>query len=450
MTCPWVPLPKKMTTSSTLFADNFTTDPYWWDAAPPETAMDPLPAKTGIVVVGSGYCGMSAAAELAGQGEEVIVLDVKELGIGGSTRSGGMVSSGQKLVVSNAIKGVSPDRLERLMRESIASYEFLKELVAKESLDADLHISGRFFGAYTPTHFNRLLNQGQVLREKTGVTVHDITRDKQREIIGSDYYYGGILVDNYGGVHTAKYHRSLRDLARRRGAGLYSHAPVTAIEKMANGNFKVITGRGTIEAKRVVMATNGYTDGAVPYLQKRVVPVASYQIATEALPAGLMEKLNPGRRMISDSKYNLFYFRPSPDGTRMLFGTRPSIMDLPEKEAAGLVHKKMLEVWPELSDIKITHCWKGYVAMTWDKIAHIGEEDGLYYAVGCNGNGVALMTYLGYRIARKVLGQPDGQQCAFDEGKFAGSPLPGSQDWVVPFGAALYRMNDYASSFSRQ
>ena len=437
-----------MATSKNLLAENFTTNPYWWDAAPPETAMNPLPHKVDVVVVGSGYCGMTAAAELAAQGEHVAVLDAAELGIGGSTRSGGMVSSGQKLVVSNAIGGVSAERLERLMQESLASYEYLKALVAAESLDADLHISGRFFGAYTPAHFERLRAQGQLLREKTGVTVHEIPRSAQHSVIGSDYYHGGIVVDEYGGLHTAKYHRSLRDLARRRGAELYSHAPVLRIDRLANGGFNVVTGRGSIEAKRVVLATNGYTGGVVPYLQKRVVPVASYQIATEALPPELMARLNPGRRMISDSKRNLFYIRPSPDGTRILFGSRPTINEVSEQEAAVLLHKNMVEVWPELRDVKVTNCWKGYVAMTWDKIAHIGQEDGLHYAIGCNGNGVALMTYLGYRIARKVLGKPDAA-CAFDEGAFPGSPLGGAQSWVVPFGAALYRIGDRLDAMGR-
>lgn len=251
------------------------------------------------------------------------MLDAAELGIGGSTRSGGMVSSGQKLVVSNAISGVSAERLGRLMQESLASYQYLKDVVAGESLDADLHISGRFFGAYTPAHFERLRAQGRLLREKTGVTVHEIERSAQHSVIGSDYYHGGIVVDEYGGLHPAKYHRSLRDLARRRGAGLYSHAPVIRIERVAGG-FNVVTGRGSIRAKRVILATNGYTGGVVPYLEKRLIPVASYQIATEPLAPELMAKLNPGLRMISDSKRNLFYIRPSPDGTRMLFGSRPS------------------------------------------------------------------------------------------------------------------------------
>src|SRR5258708_13009298 len=195
-----------MRSDALLFHDDFRLAPYWWDAAPPETARDALPSRVDVAIIGSGYCGLSAAAEAARQGATAAVLDAAEIGAGGSTRSGGMVSSGQKLALTNAIRGVSAERLGRLMRESMASFDYLKRIVADEALDADLRISGRFFGAFTPGHFEQLRRQGDLLREKTGVTVHVITRAEQRAIIGSDYYYGGILVDEYAGLSTPQQH----------------------------------------------------------------------------------------------------------------------------------------------------------------------------------------------------------------------------------------------------
>ena len=423
-----------------LFHDAFRVTPYWWDAAPPETSRDPLPDKVDLAIVGSGYCGLSAAAQAARDGASVAVLDAAEIGAGGSTRSGGMVSSGQKLALTNAIRGVSAERLVRLMHESAASFEYLQRLIADEALDADLQITGRFFGAFTQRHFERLCKQGALLREKTGVTVHLVSRDEQRAIIGSDYYYGGILVDEYGGLHTAKYHRALRGLARRRGASLHSHAAVERIER-SGSHFVVHTVRGTIEAKQVLVATNGYTGPLLPFFSRRVLPVASYQIATEPLPAGLMDALNPGRRMISDSKRNLFYTRPSPDGSRMIFGSRPAIREVDEREAARLLYAKLIQLWPALRDVRITHAWKGYVAMTGDKLAHIGVHDGIHYALGCNGNGVALMSYLGQRTARHILGI-DAAPGAFGEGEFPLSVAGMTSRWAVPVGTALYKLDD--------
>jgi gamma-glutamylputrescine oxidase len=267
-----------------------------------------------------------------------------------------------------------------------------------------------------------------------------ITRAEQRAVVGSDYYYGGILVDEYGGLHTAKYHRALRELARRCGASLHSHAAVERIERTGE-RFAVHTARGKIDAKQVLVATNGYTGQLLPFLSRRVLPVASYQIATEPLPPGLMDVLNPGRRMISDSKRNLFYTRPSPDGTRMLFGSRPSFREVGEREAARILHKKMVQLWPALRDVRITHAWKGYVAMTGDKLAHIGERDGVFYALGCNGNGVALMSYLGQRIARTLSGL-DAAPGAFGEGPFPLSPGGMARSLSVPVGTVLYQIDD--------
>ena len=424
-----------------LFHETFRCTPYWWDAAPPEAAPEPLPANVDLAIVGSGYCGLSAAAEAAKHGARVAVLDAAEIGAGGSTRSGGMVSSGQKLALTNAIRGASAERLTRLMQESMASFDYLKGIIADESLDADLSITGRFFGAYTPAHFHVLRRQLQLLRDKTRVTVHVIERDAQRGVIGSDYYYGGILVDEYGGLHTAKYHRALRGLARRRGATLHSHAAVQRIERTGNARFRVHTARGAFDARQVLVATNGYTGPLLPFFSRRVLPVASYQIATEPLPEGLMNVLNPGRRMISDSKRNLFYTRPSPDGTRMIFGSRPAIREIDEREAARRLYAKLVQLWPALRDVRVTHAWKGFVAMTGDRLAHIGQHDGVHYALGCNGNGVALMSYLGHRIGKHMVGV-EQDVGAFGEGGF---PLAGAgmaSTFAVPVGSALYRIGD--------
>lgn len=424
-----------------LFHETFRCTPYWWDAAPPEVAPEPLPAKVDLAIVGSGYCGLSAGAEAAKHGARVAILDAAEIGAGASTRSGGMVSSGQKLALTDAIRGVSAERLTRLMQESMASFDYLKQIVADESLDADLRITGRFFGAYTPAHFNVLRRQGQLLREKTGVTVHLIDRDAQRGIIGSDYYYGGILIDEYGGLHTAKYHRALRHLARRRGATLHSHAAVKRIEPTGNTGFRVHTVRGVLDAERVLVATNGYTGALLPFFSRRVLPVASYQIATEPLPKGLMHVLNPGHRMVSDSKRNLFYARPSPDGTRMIFGSRPAIREIDEREAARRLYAQLVQLWPALRDVRVTHAWKGFVAMTGDRLAHIGQHDGVHYALGCNGNGVALMSYLGHRIGKHMVGV-DQDVGAFGEGTFPLSGAGMASTLAVPVGSALYRIGD--------
>lgn len=426
-----------------VLAPNFTTNPYWWDAAPPETARDPLPERTDVLVVGSGYCGLSAAAELARNGVDVTVVDAEELGAGASTRSGGMVSSGQKLVIGGAIKGVDAARMERLLEDSLSSYEHLKTLIQDQSLDADLAVLGRFFGAHVPRHYDRLRRHGELLARHTGVTVHEIPKARQHEITRTDFYHGGIVIDDYGGLHPAKYHRALRRLAESHGAKLRSHAPVLKVGGPQDGVHAVETGRGTIHARHVFFGTNGYSDKASGFLHKRIVGVKSYQIATEPLPPELMAEINPGRRMITDSKRELIYSRPSPDGTRILFGSRPGMFDLPESEAAPRLHALMLRVWPQLAGYQVTHCWSGKVGMTADKIAHMGRRGGIDFAIGCNGNGVALMTYLGHQSALKILGQQN-RKSAFDDPNFPEIPVPlyDGRPWFLPIVSGWYHLQD--------
>lgn len=429
-----------MPSDRSILAEGFTTDPYWWDAAPPEAAREPLPEATDVLVVGSGYCGLSAAAELARNGVDVTVVDAAELGAGASTRSGGMVSSGQKLVIGGAIKGVDEQRMTRLLEDSLSSYDHLKTLIRERGLDADLAVTGRFFGAHVPRHYDRLRRNGELLARHTGVTVHEIPKAEQHRITATGFYHGGIVIDEYGGLHPAKYHRALRELARREGARLRSHAPVLRVLD-AEGGKRVETGRGTIRARTVLFGTNGYGTAANPFLKRRVVPVRSYQIATEPLPTALMDEINPGRRMIADSKRELIYTRPSPDGTRILFGGRPGAFGMSEAEAAPRLHGMMLRIWPQLAPYKISHCWSGYVGMTFDKIAHMGVQNGIHHAVGCNGNGVALMTYLGHQSALKLLGRQN-RACAFDDPSFPTNPLYLGKPWFLPLVSGWYHLRD--------
>lgn len=426
-----------------IFAEGFKAEPYWWEAAEPETDLDPLPARADAVVIGSGYAGLNAATELARAGLDVVVIDGGRIGEGGSTRSGGMVSSGQKLVVGGAIKGIDPELFDRMIGDSISSFDYLQTLINEEELDADLKITGRFFGAHAPSMVEPTHRNGRILAEKTGVTVHLYDRGNQRQVIGSDYYFGGMVVDEYGGLHPGKYHQALRQRARKAGVKLRSHAKAGPVRETGGGLKLVPTERGDIIAEHVVSTTNGYTrkDGH-PDLARRIVPVKSYQIATEPLPPELIETLIPKGRMISDTRRDVIYTRPSPDGSRILFGSRPGFFEREDRDAAPAIYERMTEIWPELKAYKITHAWSGFVAMTVDKVAHMGHRDNSEFAAGCNGNGVALMSYLGYQTAQKILGRQN-RPTAFDRERFTAVPLYSGSPWFVPFVAAWYRLQDW-------
>jgi glycine/D-amino acid oxidase-like deaminating enzyme len=188
--------------------------------------------------------------------------------------------------------------------------------------------------------------------------------------------------------------------------------PAIAIRR-DGATLSVATSRGIVAAKQVLVATNGYTGKLVPWLQRRVIPIGSYIIATESLAGDVMARLMPKKRVTSDSRKVVYYYRPSPDGRRSLFGGRVSYNETDPRVSGPLLHAAMTNIFPELAKTRITHSWYGFVAYTFDELMHIGEREGMFYAMGHCGSGVSMASYLGMRLGQKVLGRAEGQT-AFD------------------------------------
>jgi glycine/D-amino acid oxidase-like deaminating enzyme len=198
-------------------------------------------------------------------------------------------------------------------------------------------------------------------------------------------------------------------------------------------------------ADAVLVATNGYSldprGTASPWLARRMVPLNSYIIATEELPEALIDRMFPGRRMISDSKRVLNYFRPSPDGKRVLWGGRASFRAATPDQSAPTLREGLVETFPELRDVKLTHAWTGMVAFTFDGLPHIGVEDGVHYAAGCQGSGVAMATWLGHNAALKIAGAAN-ERFALDGLPFPTQPTYTGTPWFLPFVGTYYKLRD--------
>jgi len=217
---------------------------------------------------------------------------------------------------------------------------------------------------------------------------------------------------------------------------------VTGIRR--DGGARIIdTARGRVKAGEVVVATNGYTDKAIPFLRRRIVPVASYIVATEELPREVMDDILPRRRMMSDTRKELSYFRPSPDGRRLLFGCRPSFLDKDERTIAHGIYRRICQIYPQLRGRRLSRVWKGFVGMTFDRVPHMGVYQGIHYAMGCNGNGVAIASYLGHQTALKILGRQN-RPCIFDDRPFPSMPFYTGMPWMVPIASAYYHLRDAA------
>jgi glycine/D-amino acid oxidase-like deaminating enzyme len=242
-------------------------------------------------------------------------------------------------------------------------------------------------------------------------------------------------------IHPALYFKGLLDLLEKRSIPIASKTEVTKLTPHAKG-WSVETSRGTILAGDVVIATNGYTGNVTPQLKRRVVPVGSYIIATEELPPDLARSLSPKNRSIADTRRVLTYYRMSPDGKRLIFGGRAKFGHTDPVDTAPILYRFMIDRYPQLDGVRITHAWTGNVAFTIDELPHMGKFDNLHYALGCNGSGVAMMTYLGHQTGLKIAGRVN-RICAFDREEFPTHPLYTGNTWFLPWVGRYFRARDW-------
>ncbi len=289
--------------ADSVFHKDFKSMPWWWEWWHPtnELSQDP-PRKTDVLVVGAGYGGLSTALELARSGVEVTVLERGEFGVGASTRNGGGVSGGTTLGKGFSGKGVKSDPEEwkkimtRMLADAADSLAQVQTVIEREGIECHWRMSGRFSGAFTPRHYAEQAAKVGTYNASAGLGSYMIPREQQREEIASDYYYGGMVVERTGQLHPALYYGGLLKAAHRAGAKLCAQCDAEKIErkpKGSGGGFIVLTNKGPIEAREVVIATNGYTGDVTPTLKRRLIPVASHIIATEELPEAHLRRPRP-------------------------------------------------------------------------------------------------------------------------------------------------------------
>ncbi len=402
-------------------------------AEPPEIEPHALPATADVAIVGGGYCGLAAARELARRGRSVVVVERDRLGWGASTRNGGMVIPELKAGPSELEAKYGPVGL-RLYGEVNEAFDHVEALIASEDIDCDYERSGQLYLAHNQAHVGPLQAMAQEHGERRGEAVHWVDRAGLREEIGSDAFFGGVVLERTGGLQPARYHAGLARLALAAGADV--HDGTTAIELRGRGRgrgHELATSRGTVTAAEVIVATNAYADGLVGWLRRRVVPVGSYIIATEVLDPEVAASVSPRNRMLVDTKNFLFYWRLSPDG-RLVFGGRRSLAAATIPQARDFLYGAMVRLHPQLRDAAVEFAWGGNVAITLDRMPHFGRvprgpAKGALFATGCNGSGVALNSWLGTRAADVVTGEAPP---AFAEIKFPAVPAHALRGAYLP------------------
>ena len=422
-------------------ANQYQQDSFWLDGlAEPPALAETIPANVDVAIIGSGYTGLNAALETARGGRSTLVLDAVDPGWGCSTRNGGQISTSIKPSLDKLTAKFGAERAQAIRNEGKLSLEWIETLINRENIDCDFERVGRFHAAHTPKHYDALLKDSETLFTQEKIESFAVPRAEQHKTLGTDAYYGGVVFTRHASLHPAKYHRGLLAQALNAGTQIVGDCKVQDVLKLDKG-YCLTTSKGTILARDVIIATNGYTSELTPWLQRRVIPIGSYVIATEPLPAELMDKLFPSNRIASDTCKVVYYYRPSTDRKRIIFGGRVSANETNPQVSGPRLYKDMCRIFPELRDYKITHSWCGTVAYTFDEMPHTGTHEGMHYALGYCCSGVGMASYLGMRLGQKVLGQKEGQT-AFDDLPFPTRPLYYGKPWFLPAVVNWYRWKD--------
>ena len=419
---------------------------YWQTTVqmPDDSKLHPLPEKVDVAIIGGGYTGLSAARTLAKNGIKVAVLEANTIGWGASSRNGGMVLTGLKLDMQTVMKKHGREIAKRLFQCSLDAIDTVEQIVQEENIDCGFTRSGHLLAANKPKHYEALKEEVEFMAKEFNHPVRLISRDKQKAEIGTDIYYGALLDECSGGLNPAQYVAGLARATERVGVTLCARARVNRLGRSGN-RFLVETDRGSLSAGSVLVATSGYTGSVTKKLQKKIIPIGSFIIATEKLSDKLVSELIPHNRMIFDYKHYLNYFRLWDN--RLVFGGRAAFF--PEtsntiQRSAEILRREMIQVYPQLKEVSVEYVWGGTLDFAFDMMTHVGGTDGIYYSLGYAGHGVAMATYLGKTVAEAML-KGNIKEHPFGSFDFPSAPLGlyNGFPWFLPVAGAWHKILDW-------
>ena len=363
----------------------------------------PLDGKTraDVAIVGGGYTGLSAALHLAEAGVDVVLLEAERVGWGASGRNGGQLHSGQRRDqdwLEERFGLVDALKLWRLAEEAKA---LVHQLRAKHAIECEWRP-----GLIETAHKARLVDDERAYAEKlvTRYGYHQATwldRAALAEAIGTDIYFGGRRDMGAGHLHPLKFAQGLARAAAKAGARIHEGTQVTAL-----AGTTLTAERGSVAADTIILAGNGYLDGVDGYTESRVMPIDNYILATKPIGAGMAGGVIPGGEAVSDTRFVVYYFRPTADG-RLLFGGGETYTRRERSDAIGFVARHLARVYPAIRRDEIEYAWGGTLAITLHRLPFIRKiRNGVYAAGGYSGQGVALAPFAGKVLAEAITGAP--------------------------------------------
>lgn len=424
-----------------VFTEDCKKSSYWWEATPrPEVIETPLPTKAEVVIIGAGYTGLSAALQTARGGRDTVVLDAEDLGWGCSTKNGGQISTSIKPTFEQLSSKYGAEHAFNILKEGHNALAWVEEFISNEKIDCDFKVCGKFSGAHNSAQYEKLGRKIDSEIKGLKTEAYLVPRAEQHTELGSDFYHGGVVFPKFASLDPGRFHQGMLRRVIEAQATVIGHCAATGIEPDGDG-FLINTPRGAIRTRNVIVASNGYTGSLTPWLRRRIIPIGSYIIATDPLKPGVMDQLIPTDRMLGDTRRMVFYYRASPDRKRILFGGRVSHAETESLVSGPKLHAHMVQIFPELAQTRISHSWAGFVGYTFDTLAHLGQRNGIHYAMGYCGSGVSMAGYLGMRIGQRVLGLKEGQT-GFDGVSFQTRPFYSGTPWFLSASIMYYRWLD--------
>jgi len=380
--------------------------PSWYADSAPQLA--PLPTLQGnisadVCVVGGGYTGLSTALHLRQLGFSVALLEANRVAWGASGRNGGHVGTGQRADQATLEKMVGHERASRLWQLSLDAVALVEDLCQQFAIDCELG-TGNLHLAAKRAHIGELEEEVHHLRQQYGYEhIEFLDQQAVAQRTSAQGVYAGVLDRGARHLHPLKYALGLARAALSLGSDIYEHSRVKHY-RTSDQKVIVSTDQGQVRCSYLVLACNGYLGGLENRIAGNIMPINNFMIATEPLSEALADQVNRDRLSLSDTLFVINYWKLSAD-RRMLFGGGETYSSRFPSDIKNFVRPYMLQLYPELADVAITHGWGGTLGITLNRMPDFGRIDKhTFYAQGFSGHGVPTATFAGKLLASAIHG----------------------------------------------